>query len=494
MKNAPKQTTARDAILLTVGFGCLVGYARMASLGFVGYLSNGVVESVDPWYVLRSATSLAVLALLALAGLFRWFRINMPVMLVTTAAAAASTIAFAAIPDGSLGAPIAVIAGASVAVLMYAWMLLLSSRSPKAIVAVTLAGLCLAGAIIMGVPRLDSSLGLVIAVAAAFAAGACALLSDRGLASCVPDGRPTRSETARFPWLTVAMVLACGFLSTVLYGIAEQLTWLYRWTPNYPAFGLAAVAVIAATAILILRRRNWMHLAWIPLFVLLAIALALSCIALRESIQIAVGLMLASVFCAHFLHWMIFPALFSALRVPRAFLAGAILLIANGSLATITGDALGAILPHSMQNLGGVAGLMVLALVALAAVVFLTYRHAFGAVGFFGGTDVVDVRSTAPTEPQSAIVEKASTADAPPAPVATSNPADLLKDRIDALAVEYGLTPRETEVAFLTVQGFSCAYIAEKLVVSNSTVRFHQQNLYRKFDVHSRNELIERTS
>ena len=46
-------------------------------------------------------------------------------------------------------------------------------------------------------------------------------------------------------------------------------------------------------------------------------------------------------------------------------------------------------------------------------------------------------------------------------------------------------------MALFTVQGFSCAYIANKLVVSNSTVRFHQQNIYRKFDVHSRNELIE---
>jgi DNA-binding NarL/FixJ family response regulator len=71
------------------------------------------------------------------------------------------------------------------------------------------------------------------------------------------------------------------------------------------------------------------------------------------------------------------------------------------------------------------------------------------------------------------------------------NPLDMLQARVDALVPSYGLTPREQEVAFLTVQGFSCGYIAEKLVVSESTVRFHQKNLYRKLDVHSRNELIE---
>ena len=66
-----------------------------------------------------------------------------------------------------------------------------------------------------------------------------------------------------------------------------------------------------------------------------------------------------------------------------------------------------------------------------------------------------------------------------------------MTSRVQGSASEYGLTPRETEVAILTAQGFSCTYIAEKLVVSNSTVRFHQQNIYRKYDVHSRNELIE---
>ena len=82
----------------------------------------------------------------------------------------------------------------------------------------------------------------------------------------------------------------------------------------------------------------------------------------------------------------------------------------------------------------------------------------------------------------------------PSQPAEPAEPLDALKSHLDALAAEYGLTPREAEVALFTVQGFSCAYIANKLVVSNSTVRFHQQNIYRKFDVHSRNELIELVS
>ena len=80
---------------------------------------------------------------------------------------------------------------------------------------------------------------------------------------------------------------------------------------------------------------------------------------------------------------------------------------------------------------------------------------------------------------------------APRADETTISLEEKMKQQIDVVSQEYGLTKRETEVVLLTAQGFSCAYISQKLVVSNSTVRFHQQNAYRKLGVHSRNELIE---
>ena len=35
----------RGFVLLAVGFGCMIGYVRLVSLGFVGYLEQGVIES-----------------------------------------------------------------------------------------------------------------------------------------------------------------------------------------------------------------------------------------------------------------------------------------------------------------------------------------------------------------------------------------------------------------------------------------------------------------
>ncbi len=55
---------------------------------------------------------------------------------------------------------------------------------------------------------------------------------------------------------------------------------------------------------------------------------------------------------------------------------------------------------------------------------------------------------------------------------------------------DYGLTERETEVLSLLVDGLSNAEIAEQLVVSVATVKFHMRNILSKLGVSSRAEAI----
>lgn len=501
-----------EHVMLAVGFGCMIGYVRLVSLGFVGYLEQGVIEPSDSWYLLRACVMLAALAVLAIASLFKWAKDNVLTVLVSTACAVAAALLFAIDDAKTLGPAIAVLEGAASAALMYTWMLLLSGQPVNVIVGVCLAGGGFAGMVIACVPFLDESLALVVAVFAAFVAGSVLLLANRGSDFLRPDGVPSRNELMRVPWVTIVMVLACGFLGTAVYGIAVRMAWLHDWSPNYIAFSLAAVVTVVMTLAIMLRSRAWMHKVWIPITLLLAIALGFACVSVRESMQIALGLVLASVFCGRYLYWMILPAVFSTLRTPHAFLAAAFLFFANGSLAVLAGDALGGILPRSMQNLGGVAGIVTLALVVLLAVTFIAYRRAFGAMGYWSERIVVAGDSRAsrqavhdgPTiglggvpvqvyELDSVGEGNAERDGASDSAEETHGDAfkDTLPERVQGSAAEYGLTARETEVAILTAQGFSCAYIAEKLVVSNSTVRFHQQNIYRKFDVHSRNELIE---
>lgn len=67
-----------------------------------------------------------------------------------------------------------------------------------------------------------------------------------------------------------------------------------------------------------------------------------------------------------------------------------------------------------------------------------------------------------------------------------------LEERCAAAAERFDLTPREREILVLLAQNYRAPYIAEKLVVSQSTVKTHMRNLYGKLGVHSQAELLLR--
>lgn len=58
-------------------------------------------------------------------------------------------------------------------------------------------------------------------------------------------------------------------------------------------------------------------------------------------------------------------------------------------------------------------------------------------------------------------------------------------------AAAFGLTPRETEVLGILAQGRNLRYVGEKLHISESTVKTHTQNIYRKVGVGNRQELLD---
>jgi DNA-binding CsgD family transcriptional regulator len=56
------------------------------------------------------------------------------------------------------------------------------------------------------------------------------------------------------------------------------------------------------------------------------------------------------------------------------------------------------------------------------------------------------------------------------------------------LQVEYGMTPRELEVAILLAEGCSNYTVARRLGISPHTARHHTQRVLGKLGVHSRSE------
>lgn len=62
---------------------------------------------------------------------------------------------------------------------------------------------------------------------------------------------------------------------------------------------------------------------------------------------------------------------------------------------------------------------------------------------------------------------------------------------VEAVAREGGLSLRETEVFSLAARGYDSRAIQTRLVISPSTVSTHLQSIYKKLDLHSRQDLIQ---
>ena len=64
-------------------------------------------------------------------------------------------------------------------------------------------------------------------------------------------------------------------------------------------------------------------------------------------------------------------------------------------------------------------------------------------------------------------------------------------DRCQDVAVEYRLSPKETEIMILFAKGRSSARIQEELYLSRGTVTTHLRHIYQKMDVHSKQEFLD---
>lgn len=81
-------------------------------------------------------------------------------------------------------------------------------------------------------------------------------------------------------------------------------------------------------------------------------------------------------------------------------------------------------------------------------------------------------------------IEKASSA--------TPSPAHPLEKSCEALSESAHLTERERDVLLLLAKGRTASYIARDLVVSEPTVRTHISHIYRKTEVNSQQQLLDK--
>lgn len=66
-----------------------------------------------------------------------------------------------------------------------------------------------------------------------------------------------------------------------------------------------------------------------------------------------------------------------------------------------------------------------------------------------------------------------------------------LRRRLDEIGSHYGLSPRQCEILDLLARGRDTQYIMDRFTISRATAKTHVYNIYRKLDIHCRQDLYD---
>ena len=87
-------------------------------------------------------------------------------------------------------------------------------------------------------------------------------------------------------------------------------------------------------------------------------------------------------------------------------------------------------------------------------------------------------------------IREAVSGGAPMSPEVASRVIKLFREVRPPERVDYDLTPHETRVLKLLVEGHNYTTAAEQLRVSYNTIKFHMRHIYEKLQVHSKSEAV----
>lgn len=87
-------------------------------------------------------------------------------------------------------------------------------------------------------------------------------------------------------------------------------------------------------------------------------------------------------------------------------------------------------------------------------------------------------------------IREAVSGGAPMSPEVASRVIRLFRDVRPPERVDYDLTPHETRLLKLLVEGHNYTTAAEELRVSYNTIKFHMRHIYEKLQVHSKSEAV----
>jgi DNA-binding NarL/FixJ family response regulator len=87
-------------------------------------------------------------------------------------------------------------------------------------------------------------------------------------------------------------------------------------------------------------------------------------------------------------------------------------------------------------------------------------------------------------------IREAVSGGAPMSPEVASRVIKLFREVRPAARIDHDLTPHETRLLKLLVDGHNYTTAAEELGVSYNTIKFHMRHIYEKLQVHSKSEAV----
>jgi DNA-binding NarL/FixJ family response regulator len=119
--------------------------------------------------------------------------------------------------------------------------------------------------------------------------------------------------------------------------------------------------------------------------------------------------------------------------------------------------------------------------------VFDDDKNIFNAI--VAGANGYILKKTSPAKLLLAI-EDAAAGGMPMTPMVARQVVEMFKKRIPPEKEDHSLTPRESEILGLLVDGMNYNMVAEKLFISLDTVRNHIRHIYEKLHVHSKSQAV----
>ena len=496
--NAPRRSVASDALAVT-GFACLLATMLLYSAAAMPFQRFDTLPSfVGVFsYELRTAAAFG-LALAALSCLER-----MRALLGARATMVAGTLpylagnalfclmALGAVAPGA--APAAgVLIGIGCVMQALAWGRVLARYTLKRAVAVVAASAVIAALIgwaQLALPE-RGAVALFMACTAGCAALPFALGGTRGKAlgstGEETEGagglrRGLRGGVALVgTFLDVALVPSVGLLLfAMLMGMRGEL--FFEDYPEYVAVQVAVAALLFVIVLLPTRRPllQAIYRGLVPTLAVAVLVVGYVSEALFGGSGVEITLVLLLYTAAALLSLSTLIGMAHAAEFSSDLISS--LAVGAFSLATVL-----------TQHAGSAVGLD--AEGTRAVIVVTSGTYAAGMIAFtiwrgLGSADAAQpqVPARRPSDPLGAT--GAAEGRAPADGLAALGP--TLDERCDELARRYALTAREREILGYLAQGYTGSYIGDELLISPNTVRTHIHNIYQKFGVATRDDILK---